>query len=124
VFPNSRSSACRCRTWRRSSTRSGAGSPTAGTIAADDRIDGVCPCTFAIRPVHDSWRATSLFAVSDTINGYLRPTYHQIIWPDRQGGLPWEPGFETRFEGLQPLLWLPRDDHPPGAWTRIDDPPA
>ncbi len=93
-------------------------------IAADDRIEGVCPCTFAIRPVHDSWRATSLFAVSDTIYGYLRPAYQQIIWPDRQGGLPWEPGFEARFEGLQPLLWLPRDDHPPGAWTRIDDPPG
>ena len=95
-----------------------------GTIAAGDRIEGVCPCTFAIRPVHDSWRATSLFAVSDTIYGYLRPTYQQIIWPDRQGGLPWEPGFEARFEGLQPLLWLPRDDHPPGAWTRIDVPPV
>ena len=74
--------------------------------------------------MHDSWRATSLFAVSDSIYGYLRPTYQQIIWPDRRGGLPWEPGFEAKFEGLQPLLWLPRDDHPPGAWTRIDDPPA
>lgn len=31
-----------------------------GTIAAGDRIEGVCRCTFAIRPVHDSWRTTSL----------------------------------------------------------------
>jgi hypothetical protein len=95
-----------------------------GTIAADDRIEGVCPCTFAIRPVHDSWRTTSLFAVSDTIYGYLRSAYQQVIWPDRHGSLPWEPGFEARFEGLQPLLWLPRDDHLPSAWTRIDYPPV
>jgi hypothetical protein len=74
--------------------------------------------------VHDSWRATSLFTTSDTIYGYLRPSYLQVFWPDRQGILPWEPGFEPGFDGLQPLLWLPRDDHPPGAWTQIDDPPG
>jgi uncharacterized protein DUF4262 len=94
------------------------------TIAADDQIDDVSLCTFAIRPVHDSWRATTLFAVSDTVYGYLRPDYLQIVWPDRQGILPWEPGFDARFDDRQPLLWLPRDDHPPGIWTRIDDPSA
>jgi hypothetical protein len=49
--------------------------------------------------------------------------HHWSHRQDRLGNLPWEPGFEDRFDGLQPLLWLPRDDHPPGAWTRIDDPP-
>jgi Domain of unknown function (DUF4262) len=92
------------------------------TIAAGDLVDGVSPCTFAIRPVHDSWRETSLFAVSDSIYGYLRPAYLQVVWPDRQGRFPWEGGFEATFEGAQPLLWLPRDDHPPGGWTRIDGP--
>ena len=91
-------------------------------VKAGDQIDGVSPCTFTVRPVHDSWRSTSLFTTSDTIYGYLRPSYLQVFWPDRQGILPWEPGFEPGFDGLQPLLWLPRDDHPPGAWTRIDDP--
>ena len=75
------------------------------TVAAGDQIDGVSPCTFTIRPVHDSWRATSLFTTSDTIYGYLRPSYLQVFWPDRQGILPWEPGFEPGFDGLQPLLW-------------------
>ena len=94
------------------------------TVAAGDQIDGVSPCTFTIRPVHDSWRAASLFTTSDTIYGYLRPSCLQVFWPDRQGILPWEPEFEPSFDGLQPLLWLPRDDHPPGAWTKIDDPPG
>jgi Domain of unknown function (DUF4262) len=92
-------------------------------IEAGDLIDGVSPCTFAIRPVHASWRDTSLFAMSNTIYGCLRPAYLQVVWPDRQRRFPWDSGFEDRFEGLQPLLWLPRDDHPPGSWTRIDDLP-
>jgi hypothetical protein len=94
------------------------------TIAAGDLAHGVSPCTFAICPVHDSWRETSLFTMSNTIYGYIRPAYLQVVWPDRQGRFPWERGFEPRFDGVQPLLWLPRDDHPPGAWTRVDDPPG
>ena len=34
-------------------------------IEAGDRIDGICPCSLAIRPVHESWRMTSMFSVSD-----------------------------------------------------------
>jgi Domain of unknown function (DUF4262) len=89
-------------------------------IAPGDRLDDVSRCPFMIRPVHESWRATSLFAVSDTIYGYLRPSYLQIVWPDLTGRWPWERGFDARFGDLQPLLWLPRDDHPPGTWTRVD----
>jgi Domain of unknown function (DUF4262) len=97
-----------------------------GTIAADDRIEGVCPCTFAIRPVHDSWRATSLFAVSDSIYGYLRPTYQQIIWPDRRGGLPWEPGFEAGSRASSHCCGCPvtttRRAPGPGSTTLPSDP--
>ncbi|MBK1697634.1 DUF4262 domain-containing protein [Rhodovibrio salinarum] len=28
----------------------------------------------------------------------------QLVWPDADGLLPWEPGFDTRFNDLQPLL--------------------
>lgn len=28
----------------------------------------------------------------------------QMVWPDKQGRLPWEPGYDTRFSALQPLL--------------------
>ena len=92
-----------------------------GAITPGDEIDDVSRCPFVIRPVHESWRATSLFAVSNTIYGYLRPACLQIVWPDLKGRWPWERGFDTRFASRQPMLWLHRDDHPPGAWTRIDD---
>ena len=35
--------------------RSARGAP----IEAGDRIDGICPCPLAIRPVHESWRMTA-----------------------------------------------------------------
>ena len=36
-------------------------------IEAGDRIDGICPCSLAIRPVHESWRMTSMFAVGPVL---------------------------------------------------------
>jgi Domain of unknown function (DUF4262) len=89
-------------------------------IEAGDRIEGICPCPLAARPVRASWRATSLFAVSDRYYGYVRPDCLQVVWPDRKDRYPGDLGFQPRYEGRQPMLWLPRDDHPPGAWTQID----
>jgi Domain of unknown function (DUF4262) len=90
------------------------------TIAAGDEIDGICPCSLAVRPVHASWRMTSMFAVSDRYYGYIRPPCLQVVWPDRRDRYPGDSGFQLRYEGRQPMLWLPREDHPPGVWTRID----
>ena len=28
----------------------------------------------------------------------------QLVWPDSDGLLPWEPGYDTRFNDLQPVL--------------------
>lgn len=28
----------------------------------------------------------------------------QLVWPDPQNRLPWEPGFDTRFNAYQPML--------------------
>jgi len=28
----------------------------------------------------------------------------QLVWPDSDGLLPWEPGYDTRFNELQPVL--------------------
>jgi uncharacterized protein DUF4262 len=89
-------------------------------IGPDDLIDDVCPATLALRPVDLSWRTTSMFSVSDEFYGFVRPPYLQVVWADRNGRFPWEPRFQPAFEGSQPLLWLPRDDNPPGPWTRID----
>jgi hypothetical protein len=92
-------------------------------IEVGDHADGICPCSLAIRPVHASWRTTSLFAISDRYYGYVRPTCLQVVWPDRRGRYPGDRGFQARYEGRQPMLWLPREDHPPGVWTRIDQLP-
>jgi hypothetical protein len=89
-------------------------------IGPGDVLDDICPARLTLRPVDMSWRLTSMFAVSDEFYGFVRPPYLQVVWADRNGRFPWEPRFQASFEGLQPLLWLPRDDNPPSPWTRID----
>lgn len=85
----------------------------------DDVLDDVRPARLILRPVDLSWRTTSMFMVSDEFYGFVRPPYLQVVWADRNNRFPWEPGFQARFDGLQPLLWLPRDDNPPTPWTRL-----
>jgi hypothetical protein len=93
------------------------------SVEVADDIDGICPCTLTIRPVHPSWRQTNMFATCDRYYGYAlggRPDCLQVVWPDRRGRYPGDRGFQDRYEGRQPMLWLPVEDHPPGPWTRID----
>jgi hypothetical protein len=85
-----------------------------------DEIEGICPCALTIRPVHASWRRTNMFAIADRYYGYVRPTYLQVVWPDRRGRYPGDRGFQPRYEGRQPMLWLPVEDHPPCSWTALD----
>jgi Domain of unknown function (DUF4262) len=89
-------------------------------IGPDDVLDDICPARLTLRPVDMSWRMTSMFTISDEFYGFVRPPYLQVVWADRNGRFPWEPRFQTAFDGLQPLLWLPRDDNPPSPWTRLD----
>jgi hypothetical protein len=86
----------------------------------DDVLDDVCPAPLTFRPVDQSWRAPDgLLAISDAFYGMVRPPYLQVVWSDKEGRFPWERGFAPAFDRLQPLLWLPRDDNPPSAWTRL-----
>ena len=85
----------------------------------DEVLEDLCPARLTLRPVDLSWRTTSMFAVSDEFYGFVRPPYLQLVWADRNGRFPWEPRFQAAFDGLQPLLWLPRDDNPPSPWTRL-----
>jgi hypothetical protein len=87
-------------------------------LGPDDVLDDICPARLTLRPVDLTWRTTSMFAVSDEFYGFVRPPYLQVLWADKDGRFPWEPGFQDCFDGLQPLLWLPRDDNPPSPWTR------
>jgi hypothetical protein len=101
----------------------GGGGGGGGGVEVADDITGICPCTLTIRPVHASWRRTPMFAISDRYYGYAlggRPDYMQVVWPDRRGRYPGDRGFQARYEGRQPMLWLPVEDHPPGPWTRLD----
>jgi hypothetical protein len=71
-----------------------------------------------VRPVHPSWCA-ELFALALDFYRGSPPRMAQLIWPDRHGVFPWQPGAGQRCRSHQPWLWLPRDDHPPGPWTRL-----
>jgi len=88
-------------------------------IDVADEVDGICPCSLTVRPVHVSWRWTNMLAISDRYYGYVRPSYLQVVWPDRRGRYPGDRGFQARYDGRQPMLWLPVEDHPPGPWTTL-----
>jgi Domain of unknown function (DUF4262) len=90
-------------------------------LSPGDVLDDVCLAPLTLRLVEDSWRAGSgLLAISDTFYGMVRPPYLQVVWPDKHGKFPWEPGFQAALDRMQPLLWLHRDDNPPSPWTRLD----
>ena len=89
--------------------------------SAGDVLNDVCPAPLTLRPVDASWRATNgLLAISNAFYGMVRPPYLQVVWSDKDGRFPWEPGFQVAFDRMQPLLWLHRDDNPPSPWTRLD----
>lgn len=90
-----------------------------GVLSAGDEIEDVCPAPLAVREVHQSWRMTPLFHVSDEFHGYIRPPMLQVAWADPDGNFPWQQRFEPQLADSQPMLWLPVDDHPPGPWTRL-----
>jgi hypothetical protein len=71
-----------------------------------------------VRPVDESWYP-DLFGMG--MHFYRRPPLPmlQLIWPDRHGRFPWEPDVGERCRTYQPMLWLPKDDHPPSMWTRL-----
>ncbi len=100
----------------------GARASDGATFSPGDVIDDVCSAPLAIRAVDASWRRTGLLSTSDAFYGMVRPPYLQVVWSDQQDSFPWEQRFDPCFQGRQPLLWLPRDDNPPSAWTRRHQP--
>ncbi len=70
----------------------------------DDVLDGY---PLVVRPVHPSWHV-DLFAFGMDFCRRSLPMV-QLVWP------------EPRPADRQPSLWLPKDDHPPSLWTRLDE---
>lgn len=93
--------------------------PPEEAFALGDTIDDACPHRLAVRPVHESWRETLMFLVSDQFHGCIRPPIYQVAWADSRGSFPGDAGFDPALADAQPMLWLPLEDHPPGAWTRL-----
>lgn len=75
-----------------------------GTVL-DGVLDGH---SLVVRPVHESWHA-ELFAFG--LDFHSRPVLPivQLVWPELSQG------------DAQPSLWLPKDDHPPTLWTRVNE---
>jgi hypothetical protein len=72
--------------------------------AVEGVLDGAA---LTVRPVHPSWYA-DLFAYGLEYYRNSPVPMVQLEWPER------------RSVGRQPSLWLPKDDHPPSLWTRLD----
>ncbi|MCT2585336.1 DUF4262 domain-containing protein [Actinophytocola gossypii] len=70
-----------------------------------------------VRPVHPSWHDELFWLAVDFHRGPVPAV--QLVWPDRHGRFPWHPDAGERCRTHQPHLWLPREDHPPGVWTRL-----
>jgi hypothetical protein len=70
----------------------------------------------AVRSVHDSWHPL-LFAAAMNFCPLPPLPFVQLVWPDRHGRFPWEPGAGERCRRDQPSLWLAAEEHPYGVWT-------
>ena len=72
----------------------------------------------AFRPAHQSWYR-DLFGYALWFAQRPPLPFVQAVWPDREGRFPWDPECGQRCRFDQPQLWVPKDEHPMGRWTRI-----
>src|SRR5436305_461168 len=87
-------------------------------VEPDERRAGVLPkFPVTFRPVHDSWYR-DFFGYALWFAQRRPLPIVQVVWPDAEGLFPWEPGSGTRSQFDQPKLWLSKDEHPMGRWTR------
>jgi hypothetical protein len=74
-----------------------------------DRDLGADP--LILRAVHDDWRPDLFPLIGEHYGDQTAPIW-QACWPDRRDRFPGQAG----FDGGQPLLWLPKADHPASVW--------
>ncbi len=89
-------------------------------LQPEQTLDGILidfPVTF--RSSHESW-FRDLFGYLLWFNRRAPVPLLQVLWPDREGRFPWDEDVGHRCKFDQPSLWLPKAEHPPGRWTRMD----
>ncbi len=91
------------------------GSPLTPDQRRTDVIEGY---QVAIRPVHPTWYPSFFGAGIDFQRQPPWPVA-QVIWPDKEGRLPFEEGAGDACRAGQPPLWLPKDQVG-GAWGAHD----
>ena len=70
-----------------------------------------------VRTVDERWHRVFFGAALGFYRTTPRVPFLQVVWSDDRGHYPEHRDFARRLEALQPRLWLPPDDHPPGPWT-------
>ncbi|WP_326645324.1 DUF4262 domain-containing protein [Streptosporangium sp. NBC_01755] len=87
-------------------------------VEGRERDDVIRNYPVVAKTVDTSWYR-SLFGTA--LHFYQRPPlpFMEIVWPDAAGRFPWNDGCAPRLRELQPALWIPKDDHAPGPWTKL-----
>lgn len=91
-------------------------------FADEDSADILDDHVVAVRRVDPGWHE-DLFGQALGFCRGRTPTFLQLVWPDREGRFPWDEGVEAFCRDAQPMLWLPWDQHPKGAWTHLRETP-
>ncbi|WP_271219558.1 DUF4262 domain-containing protein [Streptosporangium carneum] len=89
-----------------------------GLVADQERDDVIRNYSVVTKNVDQSWYR-SLFGMA--LRFYQRPPlpFMEVVWPDSAGRFPWDPRATPRLRDLQPSLWIHKDDHAPGPWTKL-----
>ncbi|ESV55891.1 iron dependent repressor, N-terminal DNA binding domain protein [Mycobacteroides abscessus MAB_082312_2258] len=73
-----------------------------------------------LSPIDPSWYDNE-FGFGLWFNRTNHVRYLQILWPDGAGCFPGNPELDPHFDDRQPLMWMPRELHPPSRWIRPAD---
>ncbi|MFC4060875.1 DUF4262 domain-containing protein [Planomonospora corallina] len=86
--------------------------------AGQARHDVIRDYPVVVKDVDQSWYR-SLFGIA--LGFYQRPPlpFAEIVWPDARGRFPWEREAALGLAERQPSLWIPKDDHAPGYWSKL-----
>lgn len=82
----------------------------------EERFGVIDKYPIQVREVHPSW-ARDLFGWALWFYRSAPPLFLQVVWPDRNGRFPSDSGCEQECQMSQPMLWIPKEEHPISAWT-------